>query len=327
MVVNRGTLITPEVAAEIEKSGTKEIKIRTPLSCETRRGICARCYGNDLMTRELVQIGRAVGVSAAQSIGEPGTQLTMRTFHTGGIAGKDITQGLPRIEEIFEARTPKNLSIMTEITGKVQVLEIGDERKIIVTATDKDDAEQAAEYLVDPLAEIVVENDQLVAKGEKLTSGNLDLTDLVVSVGVQKTKEYIIEEVQRVYSTQGVSINDKHIEVIVSKMFNHVQVSDHGDTDFLPKEVITKDTFAEENERVLAEGGVPGTAEVTLLGITKAALQTDSFLSAASFIQTSTVLTDAAASGRVDRLLGLKENVILGRLIPTGERARLDSEE
>ena len=327
VVINRGTMITPEVVEEIEKSGIEKIKIRTPLSCETKRGICAKCYGNDLMTRELIAIGRAVGVSAAQSIGEPGTQLTMRTFHTGGIAGKDITQGLPRIEEIFEARTPKNLSTMSEITGRVQVLEIGEERKIIVTATDKDDAEQAAEYLVEPLAEILVEDGQLIAKGEKLTAGHLDLTDLVASVGVQKTKDYIIDEVQKVYSTQGVAINDKHIEVIVSKMFNHVQVADCGDTDFLPKEVVTKDTFREENERILAEGGVPGTAEVTLLGITKAALQTDSFLSAASFINTSTVLTDAAASGRVDQLLGLKENVILGRLIPTGERSRLDAEE
>ncbi len=327
VIINRGTMITPEVVEEIEKSGAEEVKIRTPLSCETKRGICAKCYGNDLMTRELIAIGRAVGVSAAQSIGEPGTQLTMRTFHTGGIAGKDITQGLPRIEEIFEARTPKNLSTMSEITGKVQVLEIGEERKIIVTATDKDDAEQAAEYLVEPLAEILVEDGQLIAKGEKLTAGHLDLTDLVASVGVQRTKDYIIDEVQKVYSTQGVAINDKHIEVIVSKMFNHVQVADCGDTDFLPKEVVTKDTFREENERVLAEGGVPATAEVTLLGITKAALQTDSFLSAASFINTSTVLTDAAASGRVDQLLGLKENVILGRLIPTGERSRLDAEE
>jgi DNA-directed RNA polymerase subunit beta' len=174
------------------------------------------------------------------------------------------------------------------------------------------------EYLIDPLAEISVENDQLVAKGEKLSTGHLDLADLMSSVGVQATKDYIINEVQNVYSTQGVAINDKHIEVITSKMFNHVQVSDRGDTEFLAKEVVTQDTFAEENERTMAEGGVPATAEVTLLGITKAALGTDSFLSAASFIQTSSVLTEAAASGKVDQLLGLKENVILGRLIPAG---------
>lgn len=324
VVVKRGALLTPKIATQIEGLGVETIKIRSPLSCEVRRGVCAKCYGLDLMSRELVGIGQAVGVSAAQSIGEPGTQLTMRTFHTGGIAGKDITQGLPRVEEIFEARTPKNLSIMSEITGKVELSKVGDERRLTVIASDKDEAQQTVEYLVDPLAEIMVEDGQLVGKGEKLTTGHLDLADLIAVVGVQGTKDYIIDEIQKVYSTQGVSINDKHIEVIVSKMFNHVQVSDCGDTEFLAKEIVTKDTFAEENESTMAEGGVPATAEVTLLGITKAALQTDSFLSAASFIQTSSVLTDAAASGRVDQLIGLKENVILGRLIPTGERAQTE---
>jgi DNA-directed RNA polymerase subunit beta' len=324
VVVKRGALLTPKIATQIEGLGVETIKIRSPLSCEVRRGVCAKCYGLDLMSRELVGIGQAVGVSAAQSIGEPGTQLTMRTFHTGGIAGKDITQGLPRVEEIFEARTPKNLSIMSEITGKVELSKVGDERRLTVIASDKDEAQQTVEYLVDPLAEIMVEDGQLVGKGEKLTTGHLDLADLIAVVGVQGTKDYIIDEIQKVYSTQGVSINDKHIEVIVSKMFNHVQISDCGDTEFLAKEIVTKDTFAEENESTMAEGGVPATAEVTLLGITKAALQTDSFLSAASFIQTSSVLTDAAASGRVDQLIGLKENVILGRLIPTGERAQTE---
>jgi DNA-directed RNA polymerase subunit beta' len=314
----KGTLLTIDVVDEMEKAGVKEIVLRSTLSCATRRGLCARCYGFDLMTGELVAHGRAVGVSAAQSIGEPGTQLTMRTFHTGGIAGKDITQGLPRVEEIFEARTPKNLSIMSEITGTVKLTEVGEERKLVVVASDENEVNQTVEYLIDPLAEISVENDQLVAKGEKLSTGHLDLADLMSSVGVQATKDYIINEVQNVYSTQGVAINDKHIEVITSKMFNHVQVSDRGDTEFLAKEVVTQDTFAEENERTMAEGGVPATAEVTLLGITKAALGTDSFLSAASFIQTSSVLTEAAASGKVDQLLGLKENVILGRLIPAG---------
>ncbi|MBT6401657.1 DNA-directed RNA polymerase subunit beta' [candidate division WWE3 bacterium] len=318
VVMPKGTLLTIDVVDEMEKAGVKEIVLRSTLSCATRRGLCARCYGFDLMTGELVAHGRAVGVSAAQSIGEPGTQLTMRTFHTGGIAGKDITQGLPRVEEIFEARTPKNLSIMSEITGTVKLTEVGEERKLVVVASDENEVNQTVEYLIDPLAEISVENDQLVAKGEKLSTGHLDLADLMSSVGVQATKDYIINEVQNVYSTQGVAINDKHIEVITSKMFNHVQVSDRGDTEFLAKEVVTQDTFAEENERTMAEGGVPATAEVTLLGITKAALGTDSFLSAASFIQTSSVLTEAAASGKVDQLLGLKENVILGRLIPAG---------
>jgi DNA-directed RNA polymerase subunit beta' len=325
LLESRGTYLTQEILAKIEKSGAESITLRSPLYCETRRGICAKCYAKDLMTREEVKIGRAVGVAAAQSIGEPGTQLTMRTFHTGGIAGKDITQGLPRIEEIFEARTPKNLSIMSDVTGTIKVAKVGDERKVIVIASDKNEEEPVVEYTVDPLAEIVVEDGQLIAKGDKLTTGHLDLTDLVSAVGVDATKEYIINEVQRVYSSQGVSTNDKHTEVIVRKMFSHVQVTDAGDTGFLVREVVTLDTFNEENETVLAEGGAPATGEATLLGITKAALQTDSFLSAASFIQTSGVLTDAAASGRVDQLTGLKENVILGRLIPTTEElARLD---
>jgi DNA-directed RNA polymerase subunit beta' len=266
-----------------------------------------------------VELGTAVGVAAAQAIGEPGTQLTMRTFHTGGIAGKDITQGLPRIEEIVEARAPKNLSLMSEITGTVKIAESGDERKVAVVATDDTEEEPVAEYEVDPMAEIIVEEGQLVAKGEKLTSGHLDLTELLRTVGVTATKKYIVDEIQKVYSSQGVAINDKHIEVIVRQMFGSVKIEEIGDTEFLTGEVVTKATFEEENEKIIAEGGTPATARVTLLGITKASLETDSFLSAASFIQTSNVLTDAACSGRVDPLLGLKENVIIGRLIPTTE--------
>jgi len=326
LLAKRGALLTEETLDTIEQAGVKEIVIRSPCSCETRRGICAKCYGIDLMTRDVVKVGMAIGVAAAQSIGEPGTQLTMRTFHTGGIVGKDITQGLPRVEEIFEARTPKNLSIMSEITGNVKIEEVGEERKVYVMASDKNEQNQVVEYQVDPLAEISVEDGQLVARGEKLTEGHLDISDLMSTVGVRATQDYIIEEIQRVYSTQGVPINDKHIEVIAKKMFNHVQVSDSGDTSFLPKEVVTKDTFEEENENILAGGGTPATAEMALFGITKSALQTDSFLAAASFIQTSSVLTDAAASGRVDQLSGLKENVILGRLIPTGSRAKLEEE-
>jgi DNA-directed RNA polymerase subunit beta' len=251
----------------------------------------------------------------------------MRTFHTGGIAGKDITQGLPRVEEIFEARTPKNLSILAEITGTVKISNVGDERKIVIIASDKDEEKQTVEYMVDPLAEVLIDDGELVAKGEKLTAGHLDLAELMSVVGIDGVKQYIVEEVQKVYSSQGVSVNDKHIEVVASKMFNHVQVTDIGDTQFLPREIVTSDTFNEENELVLAEGGEPASGEVTLLGITKAALNTDSFLSAASFIQTSGVLTDAAASGRVDQLYGLKENVILGRLIPSGERAKMEDDE
>ena len=253
----------------------------------------------------------------------PGTQLTMKTFQTGGVATvKDITQGLPRVEEVFEARAPKNLSTMAEITGTVAISKSGDERKITILPADKD--ELAVEYIVDPVSEIIVKDGQLVVKGEKLTSGHLDLTELMRATGVAATRKYIIDEIQKVYSSQGVVINDKHIEVIVRQMFNHVRIDDSGDTTFLENEIATKATFEEENERIIAEGGAPATAKITLLGITKASLNTDSFLSAASFIQTSNVLTDAASSGKLDRLAGLKENVIIGRLIPTGVRARME---
>ncbi|RJR27452.1 DNA-directed RNA polymerase subunit beta' [candidate division WWE3 bacterium] len=324
VLVKRNTILSRSDIESIEKAGVPYIIVRSPLHCETRRGICAYCYGNDLMTGKIVGLGTAVGVAAAQSIGEPGTQLTMRTFHTGGIAGKDITQGLPRVEELVEARSPKFLSTMSEITGTVKIIQNGDERKILVTAADPTEEIQVAEYYVDPVAEIVVEDEQIVARGDRLTAGHLDLTDLLRTVGVDETKKYIIDEVQKVYASQGVALNDKHIEVIVKQMFNHVKIEDQGDTKFMAGEIVTKAAFEEENEEVLAGGGTPATAKLTLLGITKASLNTDSFLAAASFIQTSNVLTDAAASGKVDNLLGLKENVIIGREIPTGEGARLE---
>lgn len=323
VIVPKGVCLDRELIKKIEESGVEKIVIRSPMTCETRRGVCQKCYGIDLMSNKLVEIGTAVGVQAAQAIGEPGTQLTMRTFQTGGVTtAKDITQGLPRVEEIFEARAPKNLSIMADITGIVKITKSGEERKITIVPLDNEEA--AVDYVVDPVAEIIVKDGELVAKGQKLTSGNLDLTELMRTVGVANTRKYIIDEIQKVYSSQGVVINDKHIEVIVRQMFNHVRVDDPGDTSFLEGEVVTKAHFEEENERVLAEGGSPATAKITLLGITRASLNTDSFLSAASFIQTSNVLTDAASSGKVDRLLGLKENVIIGRLIPTGERAILE---
>jgi DNA-directed RNA polymerase subunit beta' len=324
ILAKTGALLTTDIIKSIEDAKIEKISIRTPMNCETSRGICQKCYGLDLVTRKDVEIGTAVGVASAQSIGEPGTQLTLRTFHTGGIAGKDITQGLPRVEEIVEARAPKFLSTMSEITGTVKISTSGDERKIAVIAADPSEDMQVVEYMVDPVAEIIVKDDQIVAKGEKLTSGHLSLTDLLRTVGVEETKRYIINEVQKVYSSQGVSINDKHIEIIVRQMFNNVRIEDRGDTDFLVGEIVTKASFAEENERVLAAGGTPASAKVQLLGITKSSLNTDSFLSAASFIQTSNVLTDAAASGKVDKLLGLKENVIIGKLIPTGKAAKLD---
>ena len=321
IVVSKSKLLTREDVELIEKSGLKTILVRSPMHCETRRGVCSMCYGKDLMTGKLVNVGTAVGVAAAQSIGEPGTQLTMKTFHTGGIMGKDITQGLPRVEELVEARAPKFLATMSEITGTVNIIKSGDERKIIVVPADK--GEDSVEYLIDPVEEIIVKEGQMVVKGEKLTSGNLDLMDLYRTVGVDETKKYIIEEIQKVYASQGVAINDKHLEIIVKQMFNHVKIENAGDTEFMIGELVTRSTFDEKNEEAIASGGTPATGKLTMLGITRASLATDSFLSAASFIQTSSVLTDAAASGKVDYLLGLKENVIIGRLIPTGERAQM----
>ncbi|MBN1162254.1 DNA-directed RNA polymerase subunit beta' [Patescibacteria group bacterium] len=322
IIKKSGTMLTVKDVEEIEKANVESIVIRSPMHCKTNRGLCAKCYGVDLMTGSPVRFGTAVGVAAAQSIGEPGTQLTMRTFHTGGIVGKDITQGLPRVEELFEARTPKYLAIMSEIEGKATIIISGDERRIIITPKDKD--EDTAEYLIDPVSDILIEDGQMVSKGERLTDGNLDLSELFRTVGVKATKQYLIDEVQRVYSSQGVSLNDKHLEIIVKQMFNHVKIDEPGDTDLMQGELVTLASFDEANEEVIASGGEPASGHLVLLGITKASLNTDSFLSAASFIQTSNVLTDAAASGKVDNLLGLKENVIIGRLIPTGERAKLE---
>jgi DNA-directed RNA polymerase subunit beta' len=322
VIVKKGALITRTESELIAKSGAETISLRSPMYCETRRGICAKCYGTDLMSGQPVHIGTAVGVAAAQSIGEPGTQLTMKTFHTGGIVGKDITQGLPRVEELVEARAPKFISVMSEVAGTVTVIKNGDERKIIVKPINSD--EDTAEYMIDPVDEIIVKDGQVVNKGEKLTLGNLDLSELFRIVGVDETKKYIIDEVQNVYASQGVAISDKHLEVIVKQMFNHVKIEAAGDTEFMEGEIATKARFEDVNEAVIASGGMPATGKLTLLGITKASLNTDSFLSAASFIQTSNVLTDAAASGKVDYLMGLKENVIIGKLIPSGENARLE---
>ena len=322
IIAKAGEKLDAETLADLQKAKIEEIIIRSPLNCETSRGICSKCYGIDLMTGHDVAIGTAVGVSAAQSIGEPGTQLTMRTFHTGGVAGKDITQGLPRVEELVEARTPKFLAIMSEIDGKAKVHKSGDERKIIVMGAGDDNEDNIKEYMVDPLSEILVEDNALIRKGQKLTSGHLDLRDLLSVVGTRETQKYIIDEIQQVYASQGVNLNDKHVEVIVKQMFKNVRILESGDTEFLVDEQVSRDSFVEENEKVIAEGGEPAVAELHLLGITKSTLVSDSFLAAASFIQTSNVLTDAAASGKVDSLDGLKENVIIGRLIPTGERAR-----
>jgi DNA-directed RNA polymerase subunit beta' len=268
----------------------------------------------------MVGIGTPVGVIAAQSIGEPGTQLTMRTFHLGGIVGLDITQGLPRVEELFEARVPKTSAVVSEISGRVEIVEQEGERKIRVKAEDNEERE----YQIPAAAEILVKDKELVGIGQPLTGGHMDIKQIFDLRGVRAAQEYIISQIQLVYESQGVSINDKHFEVIVRKMSEKVRVESKGDTKLLPGELVDRTRFKEANAQVLAEGGEPATAQLVPLGITRAALYTDSFLSAASFQETTSVLTDSAVTGRVDHLLGLKENVIIGRLIPTGERARLE---
>jgi len=323
VIVKAGELITDELAKKIEEAKVKTVTIRSALNCRSRYGICAKCYGVDLATNKMVVMGTPVGVAAAQSIGEPGTQLTLRTFHFGGVIGRDITQGLPRVEEVFEARTPKNLSLMSEISGQVKVYDSKGDRRIVITALEKDADPHEVTYEIDPISEILVTTGDLVSAGDRLTHGYLDLSELLATVGVADTEKYIINEVQQVYSSQGVTLNDKHLEVIVRQMFSKVRIVDQGDTQFLKDEVVSAPRFQGENEIVLAQGGNPATAEVILLGITRASLETDSFLAAASFQETSRVLTEAAVSGKVDKLMGLKENVIIGRLIPVGERARI----
>lgn len=319
-----GTVMTEDEVNELLQSGVKSVIARSPLTCESKYGICAFCYGLDLTTRQIVKIGTPVGVVAAQAIGEPGTQLTMRTFHTGGIVGLDITQGLPRVEELYEARTPKITAPVSEIAGKVSIVESEDAgTKVRVRTTQKPHEER--EYVIPASAQLLVEEGQLISAGTVLASGHIDVKELLRVQGLRDAQRYIVDEVRKVYESQGVPINEKHFEVIVRKMSDKVRVETQGDTNLLPGEIIDKLKFEEENRRVLAGGGEPSTAEVVILGITRASLQTESFLSAASFQETTTILSDAAVSGKLDKLLGLKENVIIGRLIPTSEeRARIE---
>ena len=323
VIVGKNILIDENISREIEENAIDSITVRSPLTCQAKYSLCAMCYGKDLVTRKLVAIGTPVGVVAAQSIGEPGTQLTMRTFHTGGIVGLDITQGLPRVEELFEARTPKYVAQISEIAGKVKVEETEDGYTVKVKSTNVKPV-QEKEYTIPPSAELSVEDGQLISAGTPLSTGYLDIKEILSVSGLRSAQKYICDGAQEVYESQGVAINDKHFEVIVKKMSEKVRVESSGDTVLLPGELIDKNRFQEENAKVLAEGGEPATAQVVILGITRAALYTESFLSAASFQETTRILTDAAIEGKVDRLLGLKENVIIGRLIPTSEdRARI----
>lgn len=323
VLVKKGELIDEEKAQAVEGSSVENVEVASPLTCESRYGICVKCYGWDLSRKEEVEVGLPVGVIAAQSIGEPGTQLTMRTKHAGGVVGIDVTQGLPRVEELFEARTPKVLSPLAEISGKVTVAETEEGWKVTITSVNTKPKEER-EYIIPKTIKLAVEDGQLVDAGTQLAQGALDIKEILSIRGLRAAQEYLVNQIQSVYESQGIPINDKHFEVIVRKMSDEVKIMTSGDTPLLPGEFVDKATFEEENEKVLAAGGEPASAQQVVLGITKRALYTESWLSAASFEQTTDVLTDAAILGKEDRLLGLKENVIIGRLIPvTPERASL----
>lgn len=323
VIVKANELISSLQAEEITNAGIESVKIRSVLGCKSENGICAACYGQNLATGREVGIGEAVGVIAAQSIGEPGTQLTMRTFHTGGVAAAaDITQGLPRVEELFEVRKPKGLAIIAEIDGKVEIRESSKKREVVITGEDGN----SETYNIVYGARIRVKNGDYVEKGEELTQGSVYPQDLLRVKGVIGVQEYIVKEVQRVYRLQGVEINDKHIEVIVRQMMGKIKIEECGDTDLLPGSMVSKMEFEKVNEKAVAQGLRPATGEATLLGITKASLATDSFLSAASFQETTRVLTDAAIKGKQDYLRGLKENIIIGQLIPAGTGVRENSD-
>ena len=314
VIVSADELIDEEAAAKIIEAGITEVAIRSVLTCKSRYGVCIKCYGRNLATGQLVEVGEAVGIIAAQSIGEPGTQLTMRTFHTGGVAGDDITQGLPRVEELFEARKPKGQSLISEISGKVELGEIRSKREIKVYSPHG----EIKTYQIPYGARLKVRDGDEVEAGEELTEGSINPHDLLKVRGIRGVQLYMLQEVQRVYRLQGVDINDKHIEVMIRQMLKKVKVEDAGDTDLLPGSLEDSFTVEEVNRKSVAQGGKKAVGRPVLLGITKASLATDSFLSAASFQETTRVLTDASIKGKVDPLLGLKENVIIGKLIPAG---------
>ncbi len=322
VIVKANHMITPKRAAAIMSRGVNEeggeitkVKIRTVLTCRSHIGICAKCYGANMATGEAVQVGESVGIIAAQSIGEPGTQLTMRTFHTGGVAGDDITQGLPRVEELFEARKPKGLAIISEFAGVATIKDTKKKREVIVT--NKETGESKA-YLIPYGSRIKIMDGAELEAGDELTEGSVNPHDILKIKGVRAVQDYMIQEVQRVYRLQGVEINDKHIEVIVRQMLKKIRIENNGDSEFLPGTLVDILDYDDANEKLIAEGKEPADGKQVMLGITKASLATNSFLSAASFQETTKVLTEAAIKGKVDPLIGLKENVIIGKLIPAG---------
>jgi DNA-directed RNA polymerase subunit beta' len=315
VLIAKGDLIDESNAKLLDEHGVESIVIRSPITCQAKAGMCAKCYGRDFSTTQTIQLGTPAGVIAAQSIGEPGTQLTMRVRHAGGIVGLDVTQGLPRVEELFECRTPRVLSPVAEIAGKVEVTETEQGYKVQIRNTSLTPVEER-EYVIPLTSELKVKDGDLVGAGDQLASGYLDIKEVLQVRGLRGAQKYLITEVQRVYESQGIGIHDKHFEVIVRKMSDKVRIESSGDTGMLPGELADRARFTAENERVLAQGGEPATAQIVLLGITRASLYTESWLSAASFQETTNVLTDACLSGKEDRLLGLQENVIIGRLIP-----------
>ena len=315
VIVGSNELITTDIAKEIVNAGIESVVIRSAFTCNTRYGVCEKCYGKNLATGEKVEVGEAIGTIAAQSIGEPGTQLTMRTFHTGGVAGSDITMGLPRIQELFEARNPKGEAVISEIEGHILSIEmIKDRQQEIKVKGD----EETRTYTAPANARIIVEEGDAVVPGEMLTDGSIEPKNLLKVAGLNRTQEYLLKEVQKVYRSQGVEIDDKHVEVMVRQMLRKVRIIDAGETSLIPGALVDIHTFQEANKVVFKQRKRPATAKPVLLGITKASLETESFLSAASFQETTRVLTDAAIKGKRDELLGLKENVIIGKLIPAG---------
>ena len=314
IIVHKNDMINEAIAERIESKGIKEVKVRSVLGCKMKHGVCAKCYGRNLATGKPVNIGEAVGIIAAQSIGEPGTQLTMRTFHSGGIAGVGITSGLPRVEELFEARKPKGLAYITEIEGTVKIQENKKRNDVIVTAEDGEEKV----YQIPYGAHIRVNEGDHVEKGEPLTEGSINPQDILRVNGAEGVRDYIIREVQKVYRLQGVDIDDKHIEIIIRQMMSKIKIEESGDSGFLSGSVVDARDFKMTNEQLVKEGKTPATGTHSLMGITKASLATESFLSAASFQETTRVLTETSIKGKVDHLIGLKENVIIGKLIPAG---------
>ena len=316
VVVKKGTLATKEDGIAVEKAGVKEVKIRSIVTCKSKRGICRKCYGIDLGRSELVAIGQAVGIVAAQAIGEPGTQLTMRTFHTGGVAGTDITQGLPRVEEIFECRPPKGEAMISEVDGTITDVVSENKKTVTIKITTTEGEEK--EYQVPAETTLIVAKGQLIGKGTQFNEGHIDLKKLYETMGQEAIQRYVIGEVKEIYAAQGEPLQDKHVEVIIRQMLSRMKVIEAGDTDLLPGDIVEKDQFEESNLDAISAKEEVATGEQLIMGITKVALSTESFLSAASFQETARVLINAAVTGKDDRLRGLKENVIIGRLIPAG---------